>query len=148
MDLSPAVLATLQKLRLFRDLSPSQLKALFKLCQQKSYAQDRLLCRAGGVSDKMFILLAGSVDVLNTSGDALVSESATTTIGEAGLLTGEPRAASVRARTAVSALVIERRPLMRLVQDDAILAIRLFRNVLAMVREKLIVADQRITEML
>ena len=148
MDLPPAVLATLQKLRLFQDLSPSQLKSLFKLCQQQSYAPDELLCRAGAESQKMFILLSGSVDILNQSGKSLVSESATTTIGEAGMLTGELRAASVRAQTDVSALVIERRPLLRLMQTDATLAIRLFRNVLIMVREKLINADQRIEEML
>lgn len=147
MDQAPALLGTLQKLPLFQDLSPSQLKLLFKLCSQESYQRDEMLCRAGGDSDRMFILLAGTVEVRTEKGMALVQETAVTTIGEAGMLTGEQRSASVVAVAPVTALAIQRRPLMRLMQQDATMAIQLYRNVLLMVRQKLIAADRRIEQM-
>lgn len=147
MDYTPALMGTLQKLPLFQDLSPSQLKLLFKLCSQESYPADEVLCRAGGDSDRMFILLAGSVEVRTDTGKTLVRETAVTTIGEAGMLTGEQRSASVVAVIPVTALAIQRRPLMRLMQQDANLAIQLYRNVLLEVRQKMIAVDRRIEEM-
>ncbi|MEW6753325.1 MAG: cyclic nucleotide-binding domain-containing protein [Candidatus Latescibacterota bacterium] len=147
MALQSSLLSTLQKLDLFQDLSPSQLKVVFGLCQQEVYEEGQLLCKAGADSEKIFILLSGSVRVLTPRGALLVTEEAVTTVGEAGVLTGEKRAATVVADTVVTALSIARRPLTRLMQQDAGLAIRLYRNVLLMVRQKLIAADQRIEQM-
>ena len=45
-------------------------------------------------------------------------------------------------------MAIKRRPFMRLVQDDPSLAVRLYRNVMVILREKLMVANQRIDRLL
>lgn len=137
----------LQKLPVFQDLSPTQLTRVFHLCQQEEYGQGACLCKAGAKSDRMFVLLAGTVAVYTPRRVLLVRETAITTIGEAGLLTGEPRAASVWTETAVQALMIRRRPLLQLMQDDPSLATRLYRNVMILLRQKLVAADHRIEEL-
>ena len=148
MDLSPALLSTLQKLRLFADLSPTQIKRLFATCRQESYDVDTELCRAGTDSDRMYILISGSVEITSASGTVLAHEHAVTTIGETGLLSGETRAATVRVSGAASTLVIKKRALLHLMQDDASLAIRLYRNAMVLVRQKLISADERLESVL
>ena len=148
MELSPAMLATLQKLPLFQDLFPTHLKQLFRTCTQETFETGELLCRAGSVSDRMFILLSGRVGIRSPKGVALTSEKALTTIGETGLLTGERRAATVVAEEPVTALSIPRRPLIQLMQQDSTLAIHMYRNSMVIVRQKLIATDRRLEEVL
>lgn len=148
MELSPAMLATLQKLPLFQDLFPTHLKRLFSTCTQVSFETGELLCKAGSTSDQMFILLSGSVGIRSPRGMTLTTEEALTTIGETGLLTGEQRSATVVAEEPVTALAIPRRPLMQLMQQDSALAIHMYRNSMVIVRQKLIAADRRLEEVL
>jgi CRP-like cAMP-binding protein len=79
---------------------------------------------------------------------ALVSESAITTVGEAGMLTGETRSATVVAETPLSAMGINRRAFFQLMQEDASLATRLYRNVMMSLRQKLVISNRRIGELL
>jgi len=106
MSQPSALIGVMQKVPLFGDLSPTQLKRVLSICEQKSYRPGRVLCRLGGESDRMFILLSGSVEIRGASGAALIGETAITTIGEAGMLTGEPRSATVVVTGAISALAI------------------------------------------
>ncbi len=144
MDLTTGLLSTLQKLHLFQDLSPTQIKRLFSACRQEVFDVGKELCRIGSPSDNLYIVLTGKVDILSAQGIVLATESAVTTIGETGLLSGESRSATVIARDRTNTFVIGRRPLMQLMQDDSALAIRLYRNAMVLVRQKLIAADVRL----
>lgn len=143
-----AVLLALQKVPLFADLSPSQLKLLLGICQQESYEQGTVICKAGADSDRMFVLLSGTVEIRTERDVPLVSESAITTIGEAGMLTGEPRSATVVAETALSVMAINRRPIFQLMQEDPSLATRFYRNVMMSLRQKLVTSNRRISELI
>jgi CRP-like cAMP-binding protein len=147
MALSSSLLGLMQKLPVFQDLSPTQLKQLFGICLQENYEKGASLCKTGGESDRMFILLSGEVAIFTPGNVLLAREKAITTIGEAGLLTGEPRAASVATETEVKALLIRRRSFFKLMQEDSTLATRLYRNMMVMLRRKLIAADRRIEEL-
>ncbi len=148
MGKQSAVLLALQKVPLFADLSPSQLKQLLGICQQESHEPGTVLCRAGAESDRMFVLLSGTVEIRTERDVPLVSESAITTVGEAGMLTGEPRSATVVAETALSVLGINRRAFFKLMQEDPSLATRLYRNVMMSLRQKLVASNRRIGELL
>ncbi len=148
MNLSPNLLSSLQKLRLFQDLSPTQIKRVFTTCKQETFEPGTILAKSGAESDRMFIVMSGAVDIRSARDLLLAREKAVTTIGETGLLSGEVRSATVVVTEAVNALVIGRRPLMQVMQDDATLAIRLYRNAMVLVRGKLIAADQRIESMM
>jgi CRP-like cAMP-binding protein len=148
MDLSAQLLSSLQKLGLFHELSPTQIKRLFATCKQETFDAGVQLCRYGGESDRMFIVMSGAVDIRSAKGMVLAREQAVTTIGETGLLSGEVRSATVVVTEPVNALVIGRRPLLQVMQADAALAIRLYRNAMVLVREKLIAADERLEQAL
>ena len=148
MNLSPNLLSSLQKLRLFQDLSPTQIKRVFATCKQETYEPGTTLTKSGAESDRMFIVMSGAVDVRSAKDLLLAREKAVTTIGETGLLSGEVRSATVVVTEAVNVLVIGRRPLMQVMQDDATLAIRIYRNAMVLVREKLMAADRRIESVL
>ena len=148
MEPNPSLLATLQKLPLFQDLSPTQLKQLFKLCRQESYTQGDFLCKVGTDSEEMFILVSGVVEIRSSKNATLAFEKAITTVGETGLLTGAVRSASVVVKDSVTALVLNRRPLLQLMQQDSSLAIRLYRNAMLLIRQKLIAADHQIEKLL
>lgn len=142
------IVAALQKVPLFADLSPTQLKRVLIICKQECHEPGTRLCTLGADSDRMFVLLSGSVDILSASGATLVHEEAITTIGEAGVLTGEARSATVIAASEVSAMAISRRSFVQLVQEDPSLAVRLYRNVMMILRQKLVVSNRRIDELL
>jgi putative ABC transport system ATP-binding protein len=148
MAKSPALLAALQKVPLFGGLSPNQLQRLFGICQQESSVEGAALCRTGADSDRMFVLLSGSVEIRSETDTPLMSQSAITTIGESGMLTGEPRSATVVAEGALSVLVIDRHPFMQLMQEDPSLATRFYRNVMTILRQKLISSNRRIDQLL
>ena len=134
MAKSIALLAALQKVPLFSDLSPSQMQRLFGICQKKSYTKSAALCRAGAASEEMFVLLSGSVVIRSENDTPLMNQSAITTIGESGMLTGEPRSATVVADSALSVLAIDRRSFLQLMQEDPTLATRFYRNVMTILR--------------
>ena len=96
----------------------------------------------------MFILLAGTVEIRNSNDLTLLEQHAVTTIGEAGMLTGEVRSATVVAKTEVSTLCMHRRRLEPLMNSDLEFSTLLYRNVMCMVREKLITSNERIAELL
>jgi len=96
----------------------------------------------------MFVLLSGSVEIRSETDTPLMSQSAITTIGESGMLTGEPRSATVVAEGALSVLVIDRHPFMQLMQEDPSLATRFYRNVMTILRQKLISSNRRIDQLL
>ena len=148
MNLSPKLLSSLQKLRLFQDLSPTQIKRVFATCKQENFEPGAILAKSGADSDRMFIVMSGAVDIRSARDVLLAHEKAVTTIGETGLLSGEVRSATVVVTEAVNALVIGRRPLTQVMKEDATLAIRLYRNAMALVRGKLIAADQRIERLM
>ncbi len=148
MAKSMALLAALQKVPLFGDLSPSQLQRLFGICQTKSYGKGASLCRAGAASEEMFVLLSGTIMIRSESDTPLMSQSAITTIGESGMLTGEPRSATVVAESDLSVLAIDRRSFLQLMQEDPSLATRFYRNVMTILRQKLIASNRRIDQLL
>ena len=124
------------------------MQRLFGICQKKSYTKHTALCRAGTASEEMFVLLSGSVVIRSESDTPLMSQSAITTIGESGMLTGEPRSATVVAESDLSVLAIDRRAFLQLIQEDPTLATRFYRNVMTILRQKLIASNRRIDQLL
>lgn len=143
-----SLLSILQKLFIFRDCKAAQVREVVKICVSHSFKEGDTICREGEESESMFVVLAGTVEIHTAGGMLLLSETAVSSIGEAGMLTGEPRSATVVAQTEVKALAINRRTLMPKLNSDPLLASLIYRNVLFMVRGKLIASNQRISQLL
>ena len=140
--------AIFQKLPLFRDCDATQIWEVMHICDSRIFEPGEKLCRSEETSDAMFILLAGTVEIRNSNDLTLLEQHAVTTIGEAGMLTGEPRSATVIAKTKVTTLGMYLWSLKPLMNSDLKFSCLLYRNVMCMVREKLITSNERIAELL
>lgn len=93
----------LSRVDLFKALTEEELKQLASHLRHAPFAQGDVMTRQGAFGDWLYILVRGEADVwLETAGEArklLSTLSAGSVFGEMGLMTGEPRRATVIART-------------------------------------------------
>jgi hypothetical protein len=93
---------------LFAGLSSSALNDILGRMTARSYTTNQYICREGDISDRMYLLESGAVEVIVGEGSAaqVVAHLRRGDIfGEMGLLSDEPRAASTL--TTMPTLVLE-----------------------------------------
>jgi hypothetical protein len=91
-------LAWLTEIDLFEKMPLSPLAELARHGELRRYPRGEILCKEGQRSDGMFLLLSGEADVfLNRDGgvERVSTVSAGNTVGEMGVFTKKPRAATV-----------------------------------------------------
>jgi CRP-like cAMP-binding protein len=92
---------------LFASLTPEESQALAAQLKHSPYAPGELIVRQGDIAHALVIMVAGEGEVFVTSSEGQRSSVARvhegSVIGEMGFLTGEPRRASVIARSHVDA---------------------------------------------
>jgi len=94
----------------------------------KDYRDGELIIRQGELGEQMFVVQDGSVDVFRMDGgkEVLLAELGPgACFGEMAIFERETRSASVRARGAARVLTVDRRTLMRRLQKDPSLALRI-----------------------
>jgi CRP-like cAMP-binding protein len=93
---------------LFADLSSSELDGILGRMKARCYAPGQYICREGDTSDRMYLIESGVVEVIIGEGSTsrfLTHLRRGDIFGEMGLLSDEPRAASILA--AMPTLVLE-----------------------------------------
>ena len=147
MNYDSRTLEVLKKVPFFAGLSPTQVKHVLEICHAKAIPQGEALCKMGEPSNRMFVVLKGTVAIGTAHGSTLMTEDAITTIGETGALTGEPRSVTVMAMTDCNVLELNRVSLTDLLRADPGLASRVYRNVMMSLRRKLVTANGKIDEL-
>ena len=111
---------------LFHRLDPDDLESLAKTATVAMFASGACLCRQGDRSDDVFLLLQGTAQTwgLDPDGQArLLGECAEgACIGEMAVLDPAPRAATVRALSDVTALVLSGRAFREVLHDHPAVA--------------------------
>jgi len=108
-------LDVLSRLTLFAELTEGERRALAAELTDAPYVAGDVISREGEVSDSLFILAAGSVEIVRDATDAsgerkhLADSTAPDHFGEMGLLTGQARSATVVARTDALCYRLEKR---------------------------------------
>jgi small-conductance mechanosensitive channel/CRP-like cAMP-binding protein len=108
-------LDVLSQLNLFAELTDGERRALATELSDAPYVDGDVISREGDVSDSLFILAAGSAEVLrdataeNEERTHLADQTAPNHFGEMGLLTGQARSATVIARGDVLCYRLEKR---------------------------------------
>jgi len=92
-DYSKLLVMVLCKIPIFTRLSPSQVKNVLGLCVHKSYIMGSQVCRSNTPSHEMYILLSGDLAVVAGGGIRMATILPVTTVGEMGVITGQPRSA-------------------------------------------------------
>ncbi|QRG08215.1 cyclic nucleotide-binding domain-containing protein [Xanthobacter dioxanivorans] len=101
---------TLARIPMFRDLEPSQLRLLAFSASRLDVAAGDVLFHQGDVPDAAYVVLDGTAVIEVAAGGAaheVARLGRDTVVGEMGVLTGEPRTATVRAGDPMSVLRIE-----------------------------------------
>jgi CRP/FNR family transcriptional regulator, cyclic AMP receptor protein len=119
----------LAKTPLFQTLEPADLETLAARAQERPMRAGDVICRRGDPGASMFALLAGEVRIVLPGTDdrdqVLRVMHTGDVFGEVALLDGGLRTADAIAETNGRLLVVERRDLLHMLQDDPALALRI-----------------------
>jgi len=113
--------------------------------EKREYDAGDVILNEGEPSDFAYQIMSGEVEVFKRiGGQALVlgTVKAGEFLGEMGIIEGQPRSASARAKNHVTAVLLERGELLRLMSDDRSSAYRL----IARLCERLRIASRKLAE--
>ncbi len=143
------IIAQLKKRYLFfNDFSEEELGTIFKLSSKENYGKFDYLIRKGTSGTTMYIILSGAVAVVDDSEDrhvVLDELGEGSCVGEMAIVDRLPRSASVIATRATRALAINE-TVLRL--SNPALCLKLYRNLAAIISERLRASEERYTKML
>lgn len=128
----------LRRVPLFADLAEDDLARICTDVAERHLDVGEVLFREGDAGDAAYVVVDGEVEIVKATGgrDAIVAvRGRDEVIGEAALLRASPRAATVRARTAVELLRIPRSGLEALLETSSAAARTLFGTLLDRMEE-------------
>lgn len=125
---------SLAQVPLFAGLSPRHLKRIGDLTEEVRFMEGASVVRQGDAGDTFFVILEGEAKVAGPSGRVVNRLRPGEFFGEISLLDGGPRTASVVAETPLTMLALSRASLLRLVQREPAVGIRLLGHVAMMLR--------------
>ena len=137
VDKGLALLKVIDKIPMFSHLGGENAKLVLQLCEFRSAESGDVLCAAGDQSDEMLILLSGQLGVYNTEHVQLATINPVAPVGEMGLITGQPRSATVRIMSKGNLLVIKKTAFDRLMRSNGELCSQVYRNVIQTLSERL-----------
>ncbi|WP_310201595.1 cyclic nucleotide-binding domain-containing protein [Ancylobacter sp. 3268] len=121
----------LRSVSIFADLDTAQLKLLAFTSERVVFTTGDVLFRQGDESEVAYVLVSGSVDILiEADGGPPVRASAVAhhaIVGEMGLVTGDPRSATVVATTSVEALQLRKEVFLSLLAEFPPMALSVMR---------------------
>lgn len=111
-----AKVVKLKQVPLFSDCSGRELGEIASVADEIRFPAGKTLIKEGAAGREFIVILQGAVEV-RRNGRRIASAGDSTFFGEAALLTGAPRNATVMTTSAVDALVITERAFRRLLND-------------------------------
>ena len=126
----------LRKVPFFGGLDPTKLKLLAFTSRAVRFAPGEIVMRVGEAADSAYVIIEGEVEILGgtEAGEFVIGVvGRNALIGEMGVITGAPRVATVRAKTAVRALRISGDVFLKLLTDNPGCALHVMRELSARV---------------
>src|SRR4051794_11234399 len=118
----------LKEVSIFHELDAAVLEEVAERAEIIQVSGGTHLFRAGEEADSLYVLLSGRCDVMAADDEHLLTAGRGAVLGELGLVTGEPRAASVRARRDSELLKLRRSEFERLLREEPAFAVGLTRE--------------------
>ena len=109
--------STLQKYSLFGGILEDQISRIFPLMEQKMYQAGDNILTEGDHNDRIYFMLEGCAEV-RKNGVPLAEFKAGDTFGEMEILDVMPTAATIRALTAVSVIILSNKALHEVYKTD------------------------------
>ena len=126
-----------QRIPVFKGLSPEHLAKLSKVCAVRVYKADQVVCREEEKSSELFVILSGYLRITSAVGVEIALIKPMGVVGEMGVLTGRPRSATVIAAEDTQVLCISKVQLDRLIQADKDIGLQIYRNFIDMLCDRL-----------
>ena len=121
----------LRRVPMFSRLDPSKLKLLAFTSESLTFEDGEVLFHRGDAADCAYVIMEGAVDVLSDTDDGIVVATtlhANELFGELGVITNEARSATLRAKGTLQALRISDEMFLKLLADNADLALDVMRQ--------------------
>ncbi len=121
----------LRRVPMFSRLDPAKLKLLAFTSESMTYEDGEVLFHRGDPADSAYVIMEGAVDVLSDSDEGVVVATtlrANDLFGELGVITNEARSATLRANGTLQALRISDEIFLKLLADNAELALDVMRQ--------------------
>jgi CRP/FNR family cyclic AMP-dependent transcriptional regulator len=121
----------LRRVPMFAEIEPARLKLLAFMSERVGFDPGKLLMRQGDPADAAYLIIEGDVEVVleTPAGQFVVATlGANETVGDMGILSNSPRAATVRAKDRVIALRISKEPFMRMVREFPSMAVSIMQE--------------------
>jgi CRP-like cAMP-binding protein len=125
------VVAILQRIPLFNGIDRSKLKLLAFTSHHASFDKGQFVFKQGDRGDNAYVIIDGEVEVVLESigGLRIVAVLGRDQVfGEMALLSNAPRSTSIRARTAMKAVVITSDVFLRLIEENSAIASNMMRT--------------------
>jgi putative ABC transport system ATP-binding protein len=137
----------LRSVPIFGDLDMARLKLLAFTGERIVFAEGDVLFRQGDESDAAYVLLSGTADVMvetNEHGPMRMSSvGRNAIIGEMGLVTGDPRSATIVTTSAVEALKLRKDVFLALLAEFPQMALSVTRLMVKRLQDNAAAASQR-----
>jgi putative ABC transport system ATP-binding protein len=136
----------LRAVPIFRDLDTARLKLLAFTSERTVFAAGVVLFRQGDESDAAYVLLSGTADVLVESPDdgpvRMSSVGQNAIIGEMGLVTGDPRSATIIATSPIEALRLRKDIFLALLAEFPQMALSVMRLMVKRLQDNALAASR------
>jgi CRP-like cAMP-binding protein/GNAT superfamily N-acetyltransferase len=137
-DVLPQIAHVAQAMPLFHGLNDEQIKRLASVCALSRFAAGEILFNEGSTSDRLYIVIDGTVDItIDSTGNLVGSVGSGDCLGELSLLAAAPHSATATAQTQVEAAVLERQDLTDLIRLRPDIGLHLYKNLAIGLGEKL-----------
>lgn len=133
----------------FRGLNATQVENFLAACNDADHTEGEALITEGGHENHVYLLYEGQVAILVDGSDGpreLATVTAPAVLGEMEFLTGEPRSASVVARSNVKTLEIPFEALRVRLTDGDPGTLKVFYNVATVLAHRLAAMDKKLSE--
>lgn len=134
----------IHQLPLFFGLSPKQMKAFLTICKLNRRNAGETVCEYGASSNTLFILIEGQLDIVGADGTVVATTAPVTTVGEMGFIGRKPRSATVKTHDDCRFLTVEHHDFESLIESDPQLNVRIHRNMIRILSDKLSDANDMI----
>jgi CRP-like cAMP-binding protein len=122
----------LRALPLFSKLSTRHLRQVAKLAQFVDFAPGEAVVIAGETGDAFYLIVSGKAEVRARPRAGALGPG--DFFGEMALIDGEPRSATIAAKTELHAMKLARRPFMKLLDQEPRVALALMAELAGRVR--------------
>ena len=136
---------TLKRMQLFADFYDAEIQAFIDQSTRREVPAGHVFLTMGIVNASIFVICKGSVRVerIGTADDVpLATLGAGETFGELSFMDGSPATASVTAAESSEVLELPREAIDGMIQGYAPLAIKLWRNLALLIKERLVKTNE------